>query len=150
VLASLILAQPAEAQARAGGMRVYAGRSAPRATPNAARASGPRLYERRFPRRSRHHVQQAGRFRDGKFHRGKSAVFFSFPFGWFPFDPWLDAPSPVAQPAYAAARPPGPSKVIEVTRSPAGVELRVRYADDRHSIIPVTDTLVPGPSRNEP
>jgi hypothetical protein len=85
-----------------------------------------------------------GKGRHGAFrgsHRHKPFVLFSLPFAYFPFDPWGYAPYPSAMPASPATPPPGPSKVIDVTRGPAGLELRVRYADDRQATIPVTDSL---------
>jgi hypothetical protein len=94
------------------------------------------VYERGFSRRD------AGKGRRGSFrgfHHRKPFVFFSFPFVYFPFDPWDFAPSSPAVPAPAPAR--GPSKVIDVTRGPAGIELRVRYANDRQATIPVSDSL---------
>jgi hypothetical protein len=138
----LSYAQPSMAQSRDGGMRVYQGRGASRAASaaprGAGRASGPRVYERGFSRRD------VGKGRHGAFrgfHHRKPFVFFALPFAYFPFDAWGYAPYPSAMPALPAPPSPGPSKVIDVTRGPTGIELRVRYADDRQATIPVTDSL---------
>ena len=131
---ALSFTQPLMAQSRAGGMRVYEARGARPGARSAPRGGLPRVFERRSAQRSR-------RSHAGRFPHRKPIVFFSLPFAYFPFDPWGYEPYPFAMAAPTPQPPRSPSKVIEVTRSPAGLELRVRYADDRQATIPAADTL---------